>query len=79
VVVLYREVDSYEWQLLELTYDPIEEYAYGAIEADKEIEVLVQAVDSSGNVAYGLDYGTAFSQAEATEFLLFLPLIDGGD
>ena len=74
VVLLYREVDAYEWQLLDLTYSIDTETATGAVYVPGEIEYIVQAVDSSGNVAYGLDFGNAFAQAETIEFLTFLPI-----
>jgi hypothetical protein len=61
VVVLYREAPATNWQMVELSYDPLTQLATGSAESlAEETAYFVQAVDGNGNVALALDHGNEF-------------------
>jgi hypothetical protein len=58
VVVLYRELPSTSWQMVELTYNPTLQVAVGSVQSTAEVMAyFVQAVDSNGNVSLALNHG----------------------
>jgi hypothetical protein len=69
VIVLYRPVSGNSWAKVELTQTSPTQWA-GAANATG-LDYFAQAVDASGNVAVGLNYGAAFSSL----LEVFLPLI----
>lgn len=75
VVVLYRPFNGRTWHLLDLAYDPVSQVAVGSTAVGAPFEYLVQAVDTSGNVAMALNHGGGFGGDLPAVWYLNLPII----
>ena len=74
VVVLYRSLDSYAWQKVELTYSASSHLATGTVNvADGRVEYFVQAADAAGNVAWLLEHGNPFNVSKG--YQVYLPIV----
>jgi hypothetical protein len=75
VIVLYRLLTSNTWTRLELSYNAGTQRATGSVSGvTGPAEFIVQAADSSGNVALALDHGNPFAVTAGTA-KVYLPLI----